>query len=178
MGATNVTDIIQRLEHGGGGVAVADGDDFWPRALDRRLDLLRPEHRAPVRFDDFDLGAAAFGDFHLQPAEAAVDADQHRVAGFDEGDHRRLDPRPRGAVDQQGPGIGGLEHMAPQRHGFRHQGAEPGIELADQRCRHGPQHAGVRVDGPRPHEQAAGRIEVGIAFCHLGASGSGSRDDR
>ena len=66
------------------------------------------------------------------------------------GDQHGLDPGPRGAVDQERPAVGGLEDPAVQRHGLGHVGGERRVELAEQRHRHGAQHAGSALTGPGP----------------------------
>ena len=54
----------------------------------------------------------------------------------------------------------GPEYAAVQRHDLVHVGGELRIELALQRHRHRPQHAGIDVHRPGPHQQARLGIEL------------------
>ena len=74
---------VQRLQHGGGGVALADDHQLGRERLKRRLDLCQIKHRAPWRLHHVDVCATALGNLVEQLAEAAEAADQHLVAGLD-----------------------------------------------------------------------------------------------
>ena len=88
---------------------MGQGDDFGTDFLDRVLDRLGREHRAPFRLDGPHVAARAFGDLTQEMAEATEHGDQHPVTRRDQRDQDRLDPGPRSPVDQERPVIGGLE---------------------------------------------------------------------
>ena len=145
---------------------MSQGDDFGAEFLDRVLDRLGREHRAPFRLDGSHLAARAFGDLAQEMAEATEHGDQHPVARRDQRDQDRLDPGPRGAVDQERPVIGGLKQPPQERHGFVHVGGEGRVELAQQRHGHGAQHAGIGVDRPRAQQKPGWRIQLGREIRH------------
>jgi hypothetical protein len=84
-------------------------DDFGTVFLDRVLDPLGREHRAPFRLNGSHLATRPLGDFKQKMAEPAENGDQHPVTRRDQRDQDRFDPSPGGAVDQERPAIGGLE---------------------------------------------------------------------
>ena len=163
----------QGLGHGGGGVAVHDRHQLGAHALDLGLDGVGLEHGAPRGLHGAQLGAAAGGDLAEQVSEAAEDRHQYTVAGLDQGDQHGLDAGSGGAVDQERPAVGGLVEPAQQRHGLVHIGRELGVELAEQRHRHGAQHARIGVDRPRPQQQARARVEVAEKVWRGGRLGHG-----
>ncbi len=93
-------------------------------------------------------------------AESAEYGNQHAIARLDGRDQHRFDRRPGGAVDQKRPGIFGFEDPAIKRHGLVHIARELRVELAEQGRRHGPEHARIGVDRPRPHQQAGPWVDL------------------
>lgn len=122
--------------------------------LERGLDLLRRENRAPCCFDDVDLGPATPPDLGHELAETSEARNQNPIAGLDHRRHHRLDGCARGAVDDHRPLVSGLKHLPVERHGVAHVLAELGIELAEQLRRHRAQHAWIGIDRAGAHEEA------------------------
>ena len=126
-----------------------------------RLDhLIRREHRAPLGFDRVDVGANPSANLGQQMTEAAEDRHQDLVARNDERGQARLDAGPRCPVDKERPIVLGAEDLAVERHDLIHVFGELRVELTQHGRRHGPQHARIHVDRPRPHEQPGLRVEI------------------
>ncbi len=87
-------------------------------------------------------------------AENAVDADEHGVAGFDEVDDAGFHSGRAGAADGEGEFVLGLEDVAEHLLGFVHDANKFRVEMADQRHRHGGQHARVDIGWAGTHEDA------------------------
>ncbi len=156
--------LRQRLQHGGGSVALHRQQQTRAHALNRLLDLVRSEYLAPGRLDGMHLRPTAASNFAQQVAETTKDRHQHFIARPYGGEQNRLDAGARGAVDQQRPAVFGAEYAAIERHHLVHVVGHRRIVLADQLGRHGAQHARIGVDRPRPHQQALRRVDL----CELG----------
>lgn len=156
----------QRLRHGRRRVAMHRGDQLGPVLLDRLFDLLEGKDRAPFRLDGAHVGAAAARDLAQQMAEAAVDRHQHHVARHDQGGHAGLDAGARRAVDQERPMVLRLKDLPIEGHDLVHVRGEGGIELAQQRHRHGAGDARVGIDRTGTHHQAGRRIEIVEGITH------------
>jgi len=98
---THRADLGERLRHRGRGVAMHHREDARLVLLDRVLDLVRREHRAPFASDGGDVAAAALRDLGEQMAEAAEDRHQHLVARRNQRHEDGLDADTRGAVHHQ-----------------------------------------------------------------------------
>lgn len=105
------------------------------------------------------LGAEPAQDFGEQQAEAPEVDDQHAVARGDQRDQGSLDTGARSAIDQKRPAILGAEQRPVQRHHLVHVGGHFRVELAEQIGRHRAQHARMRIDRARTHQQPLRGIE-------------------
>ena len=110
---------------------------------------------------------------HQQVAEAPEARDHHPVPGREDRHQHRLHAGPGGAVDEQGGLVLGAEHRAVEGGRLRHGPGHERVELAHQRCGHGLEHAGVRVDGAGAHEQALRRGD-GSEVGHGASLGGGT----
>ena len=156
----NLPQLRQRLQHGGGGIALHGEQQARPHALDRILNLIRRKDLTPRHLDGVHLCPAATRDLAQQMTKPAEHRHQHLVTGTDRRQQNRFDPGARGAVDQHRPAIFGAKHAAVQRHDFIHVVGHRRIVLANQLARHGAQHARVGIDRPRPHQQALRRVNL------------------
>ena len=152
VAAADLADLGQRLQHGGGGVALAQGQQARRVLLNRRLDGLGRENRAPLAFDHAHIGADASRDFCFQLAEAAETGHQYALPAFHQRAHHRFDGRARGTVDDESPFVACFKHATVQRHRLLHVTAELRVELPQQLGRHGSKHARIGIDGAGAHE--------------------------
>lgn len=106
------------------------------------------------------LGTAALGDLAQQMTEAAEDRHQHTLPWLDQRDQHRLDTGTRGAIDQQGGIIGGLEDAAIELHRLVHVVRHRRVVLADQGSGKRSQYTRVRIDRTGAHQQALGRMNL------------------
>lgn len=135
------------------------GHQFGRDALDRLGNRAQRQHFAPRRVHGVHLGAEAAQDFGEQQAEAAEVEHQHAVAGADQRHQRGFDAGACGAIDQKRPAVVGAEQWTVQRHHLVHVGGHFRIELAQQIGCHRAQHARMRIDRARAHQQALRWIE-------------------
>ena len=160
MLAAERADLGQRLQHGGGCVAVTDRDHARTMAHDRGLDFAGVEDPAPFGLDRDDVGTQAPPDFHLEVAETSEHRHQQCVARSKSRGEARFDAGARCGVDEQCPPVVGFEYAAIQRHDLIHVAGELRIELTLQRHRHRPQHPRIDIHRARPHQQAGLGIKL------------------
>lgn len=105
----DVAQALERLQHGGRGVARDGADELGLHLVDGCLDLGELKDVTPLLGDDGDVAAHTRGDLGQQRAKAAGGADEHLVAGGDDGNERALDGGTRGTIDHQGLITGALK---------------------------------------------------------------------
>ena len=160
VAAADRAQLGERLQHGGGGVALHGQQQARTNTLNRILHLVRGKHLAPRHLDGMHLCTAAAGNFAQQVAKAAKDRHQHLIARSNGGNQNGFNSRAGGAVHQHRPAVFGAEYAAIERHHLVHVVGHGRIVLADQLARHGAQHARVGVDRARPHQQALRRVDL------------------
>ena len=160
VAAADSAKLRERLQHGGGGVALYGEQQARTNTLNCILHLVRGEHLAPRHLDGMHLRPTAAGNFAQQVTKAAKDRNQHFIPRTNGGNQYRFNPRPGGTVDQHRPAIFSAEYAAIERHHLVHVVGHGRIVLANQLARHSAQHARVGVDRPRPHQQTLRRVNL------------------
>ena len=159
VAAADLADVVEGLIHRRRSVALHEGEERRPHPDDRLFDDRRREHLPPVGLDRVHLGERAFGDLGEQVPEPAEHRHEHAVARAHERDDRRFDARTARAVDQHRRLVAGVPDAPVELLRLSHRGGHERVVLADERGRHRPQHARVRRDRARAHEQPCGRID-------------------
>ena len=147
-------DVLQRLQHAGGGLTVDERDEPSAASLQRGLYRLRLDDASPLGLHRHDLGAAAFGDLDQQQAEAPALTDDDALARLHQRDDRGFQARAPRARHRERPLVPRLEREAAEGHDLVHDRGELGIELAEERGGHRAQHARVGRAGAGPEQDA------------------------
>ncbi len=79
----NLSQLRQRLQHGGGGIALHGEQQARPHALDRILNLIRRKDLAPRHLDGVHFCPTATRDLAQQMTKPAEHRHQHLVTGTD-----------------------------------------------------------------------------------------------
>lgn len=82
---------MQRLQHGGGSVALHRQQQARAHSLNRVFDAIGAEHLAPRYLDRVYLGTAAAGNLAQQMPETAEYRHQHLIARPNGGNQQRFD---------------------------------------------------------------------------------------
>src|SRR5882724_1890128 len=163
-----VRDLDQRFRvrlHAGGSLAVHEGDHADVAVfLERVLELLRIDRRAPFVLDDDGLAPRALDVFDHAPAEHPVPAHDHLVAGANEVDEAVLHSHGTGAGHREGERVLRLIDVAQEPIQLFHHLDEDRIEIADRRLAHGGQHARMDLGRAWTHKRSLGRVERADAF--------------
>ena len=161
-----------RLVGAGRGLGVDDRDDLGLTAggVDHAAPARRPGPTAPRPSRRSAPHRAATSD-HAR-AEHAVDADEHLVARLDEVDERRLHAGRAGAADGErdlffvrntARSLPCISSMMLEEHG---------VEVAEERRRHGAQDAGRTVLGPGPRSRREEGFSSGTGAAAMEPPGS------
>jgi len=90
-------DVLERLQHAGGRLAVNHGHQPGRRAAQLGGQRVGLDHAAPLGAHRHHVGAATRGDLDEQESEATALADDHAVAGLDDRRDGGLEAGPAGS---------------------------------------------------------------------------------
>jgi len=163
-----VRDFDQGLgigQHTGRGLGVHEGHDADIGVFPERVfQLLRIDRLAPLVLDHNGNAAAALDVFDHAPAEHAVAAHDHLVAGLHHVDETVLHADRARSRYRERQRVLGLVGVAQQRLQLLHHFDENRVEIADGGLAHGGQHARMDFRRPRPHQRALRGMERADAF--------------
>ncbi len=160
VGVADVAQALERLEHGGGGVASNRADELGRNLLNGGLNLGQLENAAPVLGDHGDVSAHARSNLGKQRAKAASRAHEHLVTGGNGRDERTLNSGTRRAVDHKGLVARRLEAVAQHVLDLAHDLEHVRVELAHGGSGHSREDARVDSGGAGRHKQAVRRVNA------------------
>src|SRR5437588_1865817 len=160
MRAADPSDVLERLQHPGRGLAVDDRHDLGGFALEGVADGAGVDDAPPLGRHLSDARAVPSGEVDEEIPEPAAVGDEDAVAGFDQRGDRRFHAGASGPRDGEGPGVGSLKRFPAQGRDLLHDRGEGGVELAQHGSGEGAQDPGIRVGGPGAAEQPGRRIEI------------------
>ena len=141
-------------------LAVDHRDQARAASVEGLRDPVGLDHPAPLFAHRDDLGAAALGELDQKHPEAPALADNDAIARLDQRGDRGFQPRSPGAGDGVRECVLRLEDDARERHHLAHDRGELGIELAQERCGHRPQHSRVGHGRPGAQQDSSAGQEV------------------
>ena len=166
MVAHDLSDLLQRAQHPGGGLRMDDPDRL-DLALGRQglLHDLRQDRLAPWDIDALHVRPTARGDLHHAPAKEAVDDDDDAIPGLHHIAERRFHARGAGRRQRQCPVVRRAEYEAQHvAHLVQHR-PKIGVEMAQHRRQHRLQDAGMHIAGARPQQNPIRQFQ----FVEIGA---------
>ena len=111
MRAADPSDLVERLQHPGRGLAVDDRHDLWGLALESVGDGAGVDDAPPFGRHLSDAPAVPSGEVDEEIPEPAAVGHEDAVAGLDQRGDRRFHAGASGPRDGEGAGVGGLKHF-------------------------------------------------------------------
>ena len=160
---TELADPIQGLAHPRRGLCVDEGEELGVGMLSKGLfDDFGGESLPPLLVQANHAGAITLRHLTHAPPEEAVDGDDDLVFGLNEAPKTGVHARKAGPLNRKGGLVLSLKGVAKEFHHVLHGPLVIRVQVAKDRCIHGPKDARIGRAGARTQEDAFSKSEIRV----------------